>query len=131
MRCPVCNSAELVHDTCDVPYVYKGEKTLIAGVAGDFCPSCNESILSSQESKRMMDLMLAFNREVNASIVDPQFIMTVRKKLNLDQKQASEIFGGGVNAFSRYEKGRAKPPLALIKLFKVLDRHPALLSEIR
>jgi HTH-type transcriptional regulator/antitoxin MqsA len=131
MKCPVCNSAELVHDTRDVPYIYKGEETLIPGVMGDFCPSCNESILDSEESKRTMDLMLAFNKEVNASIVDPQFIMAVRKKLNLDQKQAAEIFGGGVNAFSRYEKGRAKPPLALIKLFRVLDRHPALLSEIR
>lgn len=131
MKCPVCNSAELVHDKRDVPYIYKGEETLIPGVMGDFCPSCNESILDSEESKRTMDFMLAFNKEVNASIVDPQFIVTVRKKLNLDQKQAAEIFGGGVNAFSRYEKGRAKPPLALIKLFKVLDRHPALLSEIR
>ncbi len=27
----------------------------------------------------------------------------VRKKLDLDQRQAAEIFGGGVNAFSRYE----------------------------
>ncbi len=26
------------------------------------------------------------------------------------------IFGGGVNAFSRYENGKTKPPLALVKL---------------
>ena len=38
--------------------------------------------------------------------------------------------GGGVNAFSRYENGKAKPPLALVKLFKVLDRYPELLEEI-
>ena len=40
-------------------------------------------------------------------------------------------FGGGVNAFSRYENGKTKPPLALVKLLKVLDRHPDLLSEVR
>ncbi|HCG53865.1 MAG TPA: hypothetical protein DEX10_10780, partial [Betaproteobacteria bacterium] len=39
-------------------------------------------------------------------------------------------FGGGVNAFSRYENGKTKPPLALVKLLKVLDRHPDLLNEI-
>jgi HTH-type transcriptional regulator / antitoxin MqsA len=33
--------------------------------------------------------------------------------------------------FSRYETGKTKPPLALVKLFKVLDRHPDLLNEIR
>ena len=46
--------------------------------------------------------MLEFNKQVNASIVDPGFIARVRKKLALDQRQAAAIFGGGTNAFSRY-----------------------------
>ena len=74
---------------------------------------------------------LAFNKQVNAAIVDPAFIVLVRRKLELDQREAGEIFGGGVNAFSRYETGRTKPPLALVKLLKLLDRHPNLLEEIR
>lgn len=41
------------------------------------------------------------------------FITKVRKKLDLDQREAAEIFGGGINAFSRYENGKTKPPLAL------------------
>jgi HTH-type transcriptional regulator / antitoxin MqsA len=53
------------------------------------------------------------------------------KKLDLDQREAGEIFGGGVNALSRYENGKAKPPVALVKLLKVLDRHPELLGEVR
>ena len=75
--------------------------------------------------------MLEFNKQVNAAIVNPEFITHVRKKLNLDQREAAEIFGGGINAFSRYENGKTKPPLALVKLLKVLDRHPDLLVEIR
>ena len=59
------------------------------------------------------------------------FIDFVRKKLALDQREAGEIFGGGVNAFSRYENGKTKPPLALVKLLKVLDQHPDLLNEVR
>ena len=55
----------------------------------------------------------------------------MRKKLALDQREAAEIFGGGINAFSRYENGKTKPPLALVKLLKVLDHHPELLDEIR
>lgn len=35
-----------------------------------------------------------------------------------------------MNAFSRYETGKTKPPLALVKLLKVLDRHPDLLAEL-
>jgi HTH-type transcriptional regulator/antitoxin MqsA len=75
--------------------------------------------------------MRAFAQQVNAAIVDPAFIVKVRKKLALDQRQAAEIFGGGVNAFSRYENGKTKPPLALVKLLKVLDQHPELLDEIK
>ncbi len=77
------------------------------------------------------DEMGAFSKQVNAAIVDPKFIAIVRKKLMLDQREAAEILGGGVNAFSRYENGKTKPPLALVKLPKLLDRHPDLLNEVR
>ena len=131
MKCPVCGGAELVHDTRDIPYTYKGESTTIPEVSGEFCPACGEAVLERKESARVSSLMLDFNKQVNASIVDPAFIARVRKKLALDQREAGEIFGGGVNAFSRYEKGKTKPPLALVKLLKVLDRHPDLLSEVK
>jgi HTH-type transcriptional regulator / antitoxin MqsA len=131
MKCPTCAAAELVHDTRDIPYIYKGEATLIPAVTGDFCPACDESILAVEESRRTMNLMLEFNKQINASIVDPDFIANVRKKLSLDQREAAEIFGGGVNAFSRYENGKTRPPLALVKLFKLLDRYPDLLNEVR
>ncbi len=131
MKCPICAEAKMVHDTRDLPYTYKGESTIIPGVKGDHCPACGESVLDAAESARTSAMMLDFNKQVNASIVDPEFIVSVRKKLALDQREAAEIFGGGVNAFSRYENGKTKPPLALIKLLKVLERHPDLLAEVR
>ena len=131
MKCPVCGAAQLIHDTRDMTYTYKGETTVIPAVTGEFCPACNESITDLPETDRVMREMQAFNKQVNAAIVDPIFIANVRKKLNLGQKEAGDIFGGGVNAFSRYENGKTKPPLALVKLLKVLDRHPDLLNEVR
>lgn len=131
MKCPSCGVGKLVRDTRDLPYTYKGESTALPQVTGEFCTGCDESVLDATESRRTMNLMLAFNKQVNASIVDPDFIASVRKKLDLDQREAGEIFGGGVNAFSRYENGKTKPPLALVKLLQVLDRHPDLLTEIR
>ena len=131
MKCPHCGAAKLVHDTRDMPYIYKGENTTIPAVSGDFCPACGEVVLNAAESARLSSSMLEFNKQVNAAIVDPAFIVNVRKKLALDQREAAEIFGGGVNAFSRYENGKTKPPLALVKLLRVLDRHPDLLDEVR
>ena len=131
MNCLSCGPASLIRDTRDIPYTYKGGSTTIPAVTGDFCPACGESVLDAAESSRVSAAMLEFNKQVNASIVDPAFIARVRKKLALDQRQAAEIFGGGVNAFSRYENGKTKPPLALVKLLIVLNRHPELLSELK
>ena len=131
MKCPHCAAARVLPDTRDIPYTYKGESTTLPAVSGEFCPACGEGVLSAAESARVSALMLAFNKQVNAATVDPGFIASVRKKLALDQREAAEIFGGGVNAFSRYENGKTRPPLALVKLLKVLDRHPDLMSEVR
>lgn len=131
MKCPCCGAAELIHDTRDVPYTYKTETTILPTVTGDFCPACGEVVLEREQGDRYSELIGLFQRQVNAAYVDPEYITRVRKKLALDQREAAELFGGGVNAFSRYENGKTKPPLALVKLFKLLDRHPDLLNEVR
>lgn len=131
MKCPVCGAAELMQDTRDLPYTYKGEATIIPAVTGEFCPACDEVLLNREQGDRYSELVGTFQRQVNAAFVDPHYITRVRRKLDLDQRQAAELFGGGVNAFSRYENGKTKPPLALVKLFKLLDRHPDLLDELR
>ena len=94
MKCPVCGAAEMIHDTRDLPYTYKGETTAIPAVTADFCLACDESITDMAETERVMREMKAFNKQVNAAIVDPSFILSVRKKLALDQREAAEIFGG-------------------------------------
>ncbi len=131
MKCPNCGEADLIHDARDMPYTYKGETTVFAQILGDYCPACGEGLFDAATSRAISAEMKAFGKQVNAAIVDPAFISAVRKKLRLDQQEAAELFGGGVNAFSRYENGKTKPPLALVKLFRVLDRHPDLLAEVR
>lgn len=130
-KCPVCGAGPLISGRRDIAYSYKGEMTTVVGVSGEFCPACDEHIVDASEASRVSAEMLSFNKRVNAATVDPQFIARVRHKLALDQREAAEMFGGGVNAFSRYENGRTRPPLALVKLFKILDRHPELMDEVR
>lgn len=131
MKCLACGEAELVKETRDLPYTYKGDFTVIKNVGGDFCPACEEVVLNAAESQRVSTAMLSFNKQVNTAKFNPNFIARVRKKLALGQQEAAEIFGGGVNAFSRYETGKTEPPLALVKCLKLLDNHPELLDEIR
>lgn len=69
MKCPVCGAAELIHDTRDETYTYKGESTVIPAVTGDFCPACDESLLGPAETERVMREMRAFTQQVNAAFV--------------------------------------------------------------
>lgn len=62
MKCQICAKAELLRDTRDIPYTYKGEATVIPAVTGDFCPDCGESIHDAAESTRLSAWMLEFNQ---------------------------------------------------------------------
>ena len=132
MKCPTCGTGNLIDATRDMPYIYKGEKTVIKGVRGGYCsnPKCREVVLDVSESTRTSKAMLAFNKKVNAGLTPIELITQVRKQLDLTQQQAAKVFGGGPNAFSRYESGKTTPPVALVKLFHVLHRHPSLYAEL-
>jgi HTH-type transcriptional regulator/antitoxin MqsA len=131
MKCVSCGKTKMVRDTRDMVYTYKGQTTTIPNVSGEYCPMCSESVHNVAESEYVNSAMLAFNREINGASVDPAFIIETRKALKLDQREAAEIFGGGPNAFSRYENGKTRPPLALVQLFKLLNNHPELIDELK
>jgi HTH-type transcriptional regulator/antitoxin MqsA len=132
MKCPTCETGDLVAAVRDVPYTYKGKKTIIKAVKGQFCgnPKCREVVMDMGESVRTSKEMLDFNKKVNAELTPIDLLTQVREQLNLTQQQAAKVFGGGPNAFSRYESGKTKPPVALVKLFRVLNKHPDLYREI-
>lgn len=131
MHCPECGSKNTIKDYRDIPFTYKGQSTVVKAVGADWCLDCGEGVIFKEESLRIDSILTEFNKQVNASIIDPEYVMAMRKKLNLSQSEAGEIFGGGVNAFSRYETGKALPHVSTIKLLKLLDKYPELLEEIR
>lgn len=130
MKCPSCGGAELLPEKRNMTFTYKGEATIFPDIFGMFCAACGEGIFDAQASRMISAKMNAFVKQINSNSIDPSFISAVRKKLALDQREAATIFGGGANAFSRYETGKTKPPLALVKLLKLLDAHPELLPEV-
>lgn len=132
MKCPTCGIGNLVAGLRDIPYTYKGNKTVLKAVKGRFCDNrkCREVVMGKDESARTSREMLEFNKKVNAELTPIDLLAQVRGQFGLTQQQAAKVFGGGPNAFSRYESGKTKPPVALVKLFKVLRKHPDLFKEV-
>ena len=83
MKCPCCGAAELVPDTRDMPYTYKGESTTVPSVTGDFCPACGEVVLTREQGDRYSEFIGSFQRQVNAAFVDPAYIRKSAGNLSL------------------------------------------------
>ena len=78
MKCPCCGAAELIHDTRDIPYTYKGETTTIPAVTGDFCPACDEVVLNRKHGDRYSELVGLFQRKLQDRHPDlPNGVKTV------------------------------------------------------
>lgn len=131
MKCPTCGGAELQHEERNIPYEYKGYKTVIEGINGSFCASCGEAVLNDHAAAKYMEKITAFNRSVNAKETDPAFIASTRRRLDMSQQEAAAAFGGGANAFSRYETGRIAPPRALVALFELFNAYPETVEKFK
>lgn len=108
---------------------YRDLKTDVGGLSGFRCGACGEIEFDADSAERYAaagdSLVLQARREVGEEL------RRIRKKLGLNQAEASALTGGGHNAFSRYETGKVVPAPAVINLFRLLDRHPDELRSLK
>jgi HTH-type transcriptional regulator/antitoxin MqsA len=124
--CPLCGTGTLHDGVKLIEQVYKS-KVLKSESVGAFCDHCADGFVVFDQPEE--SAWLAFRDQVDAAEVAE--LARIRKKLKLSQLEAARLAGGGKNAFSRYERGQAKPVAAVINLFRLLDGHPELLNELR
>ena len=128
-ECLNCGQGILRHTVKNVPYEYKGHSTVAPKVAGWHCPHCHEVEFGPGEGERFAEVIKRIAAKIDAQAAVE--LARIRKKLKLTQLEAARITGGGPNAFSRYERGIARPLPAVTNLFRLLDRHPELLKELQ
>jgi HTH-type transcriptional regulator/antitoxin MqsA len=119
----------MVYAVRDVSYTYKGHHCVIEKVRGWHCSHCKEVEFDAGEGVRFAETIKQISKEIDSRAAAE--LVRIRKKLKLTQQEAAQLTGGGPNAFSRYEHGKAKPVQAVTNLFKLLDRHPDLLEELK
>jgi HTH-type transcriptional regulator/antitoxin MqsA len=123
--CGLCGAGTLHDGIKTIAQKYKGQ-TFSSETHGAFCDHCSDGFVEFDEAEEAA--WLAFRDQVDAT--QAAELVRIRKKLRLTQKEAAHIAGGGKNAFSRYERGQAKPVTAVVNLFRLLDLHPELLNEL-
>jgi HTH-type transcriptional regulator / antitoxin MqsA len=129
MQCPECGYPEMLEQDRDETLSYGGRSVTVRGLKGKFCPKCDEGIWDSESNKRL--------DEAQAGLIDNvrheagADIRRIRKGLKLTQAQLAENLGLGKLAFSRYERGKTQPSVVLLKLLRLIEKHPGLLDELR
>lgn len=126
--CLNCENSNMIRSKKDCKLEYRGRHATVRAVDGWHCPECGEVEFANDEGTRYAEALENLRQKVDAE--ESAELVRIRKKLKLSQRRAAEIAGGGVNAFSRYENGKAKPVAAVVNLFRILDKHPELINEI-
>ena len=98
-------------------------------MGGEFCADCGEGVWDAESYRRYAEAQAALLRAVKGDVSAD--IRRIPKRLKLTQTELAEAFGVGKVAFSRYERGETRPPAPLVKLLKLIERHPELLVEVR
>ena len=130
--CLQCDDGtELILSRRDLTFEYKGNVLVVSNLHGWHCPVCGgcEFVPGEGEAERHSTEIDAFAARVDAE--ETIWLRTIRKKLGLRQAEAGKLFGGGVSAFSEYERGKTQPHKSTILLLRLLEKHPELLEEVR
>ncbi len=116
--CPMCEEGELIFKTISEEYIYKKQKYTVKGIETTECPICDDEITLPEQIKHNEALIIEAKRKLEGFLSSNE-IKGLRKKLNLTQEQAAKIFGGGVNAFSKYERNEVIQSSVMDKLMRV------------
>lgn len=127
-QCPFCGEYAYSHQIKDMTLRYKTHSITVKQ-PGYWCNECKEGVIGGNDRKATQKKLQTFRAKIDR-LLSPDEIRHIREVLNLTQQQASNIFGGGVNAFSRYERGETPISKSLSQLLKLLNKHPDLLNEL-
>ncbi len=126
--CPACGG-DMARDVRADTISYKG---LTADVQqpGWYCRSCDEVLLEPADMQATDMAFLDLKAEAD-HLLSADEVRRVRRKLNLSQRAASDILGGGPRAFQKYESRTTMVSRPMSNLLRVLDRHPEALDDLR
>ena len=112
----------LVRDTRPMKIVYLGRKIEI-DMPGWYCDHCGEGVIAGKDMAFYNRALNRVKAEVNGLLL-PENVKSIRKRLNISQKDAGTIIGGGPSAFQKYESGEVLVSKAISSALVLLDNNP-------
>lgn len=115
--CNKCHSNDVIETSEVEKNTYK-ESDYDVDIEYSFCNACEREFISKPQIIANEAKVREAKKEING-LLSSKEIRNVRKILNLSQVDASHVFGGGRNAFSKYERSEVTQSVAMDKLLRL------------
>lgn len=126
--CPICGEGKLSMRSEMDEVVYKGVKKYVTANYC-ICNHCHVEQAGASELKANKRIMNEFKKEVDGLLTGRE-VLAIRTSLGITQDQASQVFGGGPNAFTKYENDDVAQSEAMDKIIRMAFRFPQVFSEL-
>ena len=116
--CIVCDEGTLTERTYSDQFKHGTRSITVNELEGYLCNVCHIDLIFPPQIRRN-HLKIVDAKRKHDGLLTGEEIKAIRKKLHLTQKKAAKIFGGGANAFSKYERGDIIQSEPMDKLLRV------------
>ncbi|MBJ9676584.1 type II toxin-antitoxin system MqsA family antitoxin [Burkholderia gladioli] len=107
----------------------KGQRITVAGLEYSVCQACNASmVLPAQLRANQAKVRNAHSQLVD--YISPAQVLQLRETYEISQHVAAQIFGGGRNAFSKYERGEVTPSASSARTMLRALRDPSFFATL-
>lgn len=123
--CPKCGATPVTTRTYSDTVDFRGLELDVEGMHDSKCMACGYVWASTQQDAHNIAVMrAAYAAERDRlraahGLLSGTEIAEVRTELGLNQREAASLFGGGVNAFNKYESGEVLQSLAMDRLLRL------------
>ncbi len=115
-KCSKCGSSNFDEHIESDDFIRNGQSFSV-DVEHSVCCQCGYEVIFAEQIKRNDCVLRDAWRKIDGLLTANE-IVALRKKLDLTQQDAAKVFGGGVNAFSKYERSEVIQSVAMDKLMR-------------
>lgn len=122
-NCPFCERGSLSAVSRIETIFHNGKSIDVHGFQAEACSHCGEEMVGSEAARANQKIIADACLAADGKLVTGD-LKCFRLRHGFNQAEAAEIFGGGQNAFSKYERGEVQQSRAMDLLLRVYDKVP-------
>lgn len=130
LLCEECGKGHLQESTWEGDFRHGDGLVHVDRLECYVCDQCGADPVFTNQIRRNQ-LKIADAKRLADGLLTGADIHTLRQRLGLTQQEAAAVFGGGANAFSKYERGDVVQSVAMDRLLRLTGLAPFLLPVLR